>query len=453
MNYSSLRRAVLTVALLAPLTAHAAIEIVLDQSEDNRFPIGVANIQEGAGFAGSSDILKKIPDVIRNDLKLSGYFYVIAPSGYKDHSATMSTDDIPFDKWTMIGARGIVKGLATTDGGRTTVQLRLFDSATKQMQMGKQYTFDRNDWRQIAHRFSDEIMRASTGKKGPFTTRIAYTYMSKTNKKKRWKQIAVMDMDGANQSRITKDNSYNLGPAWGPDGRHVVFTSYVGGFPDIYSIDLETGQRTQLTSNQSTNTTPAYSPDGSYIAFSSGQGSDMDIYLMNNIGMDQHAFAPAFGADLAPAFSPDGHEIIFASERGGKLNLYRKSVSGAGAAIRVTFSGSENDSPDWSPDGTKVVFCRFQGGVYQVITINPDGSNAHQLTQFGSNEHPRWSPDSRYITYHSTIKGKGEIYIMRYDGANKTSLTKGKDATLPAWGPWPKDYFEDSTPTPEDAAE
>lgn len=432
---------IFSLGVVMPRLAAADIHILIDQPEDQRFPIAVANIIKGPGYDGGSAILRKIPEVIRNDLQLSGYFYVIKPSIYSDRSQAVTSGAMPWGQWDEIGARAVVKGIATTEGGRTIIELRLFEVSGRRMQMGKQYTFDRADWRRIAHRFSDEVMLSATGTRGPFSTQIAYTLLGKRSKRSPRKQIDVMDMDGFNVRRLTKDRSLNLGPAWSPDGNQVAYVSYVGGFPDIYVSDLATGRRRRLTSNRSTNITPTYSPDGGTIAYSSGVGRDMEIYLMNNIGSDARPFSPAFGIDLAPSFSPDGSALIFASERGGRLHLYKKSVHGNEAATRLTFSGYQNDSPDWSPDSTKVAFTRFEGGKYDIYTINTDGSGLSRLTSFGSNEHPRWSPDSRFITYSATLARKSQIYMMRWDGANKTILTKGKDAALPDWGPWPAEYW------------
>lgn len=423
--------------------AAAAIQILVDQPEDNRFPIAIANIVAGEGFSGDTALLKKIPEIIRNDLNFSGYFFVIHPKIHQDKTVTVGSGDIPFEKWSAIGARGLVKGFATGVGDRITVQLRLFDVASREMQMGKEYTFSGADLRTIAHRFSDEIMKSATGTRGPFSTKIAYTLTTGSGKKSAWKQIYVMDIDGANGWRATKDRSYNLAPNWSPDGKNLVFTSYVDGFPDIYTIDVGSGKRTRITSNESTNITPTFSRDGSWIAFSSGMAKDMEIYLVPSFGGEPRVFAPSFGADLSPRFSPDGNEVVFASERGGKLNLYKKAMGDGGTPTRITFHGGLSDSPDWSPDGTKIAFANFAGNVYQIYTISPDGSGLKRLTYEGSNEHPRWSPDSRYITYHNTMGRKSRVYVMRFDGINKTPITKGHDATLPDWGPWPMAYYED----------
>lgn len=431
---------IISALLWTASPASAEINILIDQPEEKRFPIAVERIYASNNYEGKSRMLKDISKVIRQDLERSAYFYVISPSIYNDKSKAFLAQDMPWSSWRIIGAEGLVKGLATTHGGRTTVELRLFDTKTQRMQVGKVYTFDNDDWRTIAHRFADEILHATTGVRGPFATQIAYTVQTKRSKKRGRKQIFVMDSDGHQPRQITKNTSFNLGASWSPDGRELTFTSYAAGFPDIYVAELESGHIRRLTNNRSTNITPAFSPDGGSIAYSSGQGSDMEIYLMSNRGAESLPFAPAFGLDLAPVFSPNGEHLLFSSERGGRLHLYKKALYEDGPATRLTFAGSQNDSADWSPDGTRIVFTRFFGQHYQIFTINPDGSNIRQLTFHGSNEHPRWSPDSRYITFSKTIAKKTHVYMMRFDGANKTILTEGKNASLPDWGPWPADY-------------
>jgi Tol biopolymer transport system component len=54
-----------------------------------------------------------------------------------------------------------------------------------------------------------------------------------------------------------------------------------------------------------------------------------------------------------------------------------------------------------------IVFSGRGSGVYDIFTMNSDGSMIQRLTAgSGSNEHPRWSPDGRYIVFSSTRDGK-----------------------------------------------
>lgn len=421
--------------VLGALPAHAVIVIQLDQPVDQKFPIAVTNLGKGEDYSDGDSLAKKLPDIIRNDLNLSSYFNVIPPPLYPEKKNDDLLSDKPdFAKWRAVGANALIKGSVFKDGGRVTVQLRLYDTQTGEMQLAKQYTADKKDLRTIAHRFSDDVMLAVTGTRGIFNTKVAYS--SKVSKKGA-QSLYVMDIDGFNNQRITKDSSMNISPAWSPDGTKLAYTSYVHGFPDIYTVDLTSGHVRQLTNNKSTNLTPAWSPSGDIIMYSSARNRDPDLYIVNPNTGAERPFSPAFGIDLGARFSPEGNEIVYASERGGNLNIYKQSING-GVAKKLTFHGYQNDSPDWSPDSTKITFHGRSGGTYDIFTMNSDGTNLQRLTVgAGSNEHPRWSPDSRYIVFSSTRDGQPAVYIMRFDGANPIKISKG-NGDLPAWGPWDK---------------
>ena len=63
--------------LLAASGAHARIYIPVDQPSDKKFPIAIPDLKGG----GKGE---EVADIIRNDMKLSGYFDVIDPSLYDD---------------------------------------------------------------------------------------------------------------------------------------------------------------------------------------------------------------------------------------------------------------------------------------------------------------------------------------------------------------------------------
>lgn len=423
----------IAIAILFIATvAEARIYVPIDQPADKKFPIAITDLvrMEGVPFAG--DVAKDIPKVIRNDLELSGYFYVINKGAYLDHTNDINADTIDFSKWTSVGANAVIKGSVGRREGKIVVQLKLFDPYERVMLLGKQYTLEYKQHRTIAHKFSDDVMLALSGIRGIFNTKIAYSGI-KTPKKK---DIYVMDIDGENNDRVTKDGSVNMSPNWSPDSKKLTYISYAKYYPDVYLKDLVSGHARQLTNNNSTNITPTFSPDGGTIAFASGERGDIDIYFMNANGRDLRKITSSFGSDLSPSFSPDGNTLAYASEQHGKLHIYKLALNGS-SPQRLTFVGYENDSPDWSPDGTKIVFSGRDQGTYDIFTMNSDGSNIQRLTVgSGSNEHPRWSPDGRYIVYSSTREGKPFIYMMRYDGANQTQLSKKVPGLMPSWSKW-----------------
>lgn len=416
--------------MLLTFSAQARIYIPIDQPSDKRLPVAITKLIESQGSAKGLD--DEIPEIIRKDLELSSYFEFLPPEAFlepKDHKG-IAVDTINFNLWTAIEAQALIKGAASFEGDKLTVQLKLFDPFLHQMLVGKQYTGKRKDARAMAHRFADEVMEALTGIRGPFYTKIVYSaIMGKAQK-----SVFVMDVDGENNYRVTENKSMNIGPGWSPDGGKIVFASYMRGNPDIYLYDLRAGLLKQLTNNKNLNITPTFSPDGTQIAFTSSVDGDPDIWVMNTSGKNLRKLSEGYGVDISPEYSPDGSEIVFASERAGRLHLFRQTTSGS-AATRLTFVGQHNDTPSWSPDGTKIAFCSRDEGVFDIFVMNADGSFIQRLTKgMGNSEHPSWSPDGRFLAFQSSMDGGPAIYIMRFDGANPTRISKG-NGILPEWGP------------------
>lgn len=419
--------------LLYASSASARIYIPVDQPSDKLFPIAIAPMVplEGVGF--SSKVLRDIPEIIKNDMRLSGYFEVISDSAFLDTGNALTADTINFSKWTAIEAGALVKGSVRKDGGRFIVQLKLFDPYAATMLVGKQYTASEKDIRSVAHRFSDEIMEALTGKRGIFNTKIAYSGITGKNKK----AIFVMDVDGENTVRVTRDSSIDLGPSWSPDGSQLTYASYQKGNPEIYVVNLGSGSVRQITNNKNTNITPVFTPDGSQIYYASSLGSSTEIFASPAKGGKAVQITDNSGINIAPRFSKDGGTMVYSSTVPGRLHVYRTSPGG-GLGARLTFVGTHNDSPDISPDGMKIVFCGQDSGAFDIFIMNSDGTNIQRLTiDSGNNEHPRWSPDGRYIVFSSTRDGAPGIYMMRADGANQVKISSVA-GHLPDWGPWLK---------------
>ena len=414
------------LTVILPAVAHARIYVPIDQPSDEMFPIAVADLQGGGRG-------RKIAEIIRNDMELSGYFRVIPVDSFKSvaRKEGISIDTMRFEFWSAIEAGAIVKGSVKSEGGKISVTLRLFDPYLKQMLVGKQYRAGKKDLREVAHRFSNEIMLALTGIWGVFDTRIAYTAV--TGKKR--KGIFVMDMDGHGAGSITKNKTINISPAWSPDGGRIAFTSYLRNNPDIYTTSAGGGRMKRLSKGTGTNITPTWAPGK--IAFSSSVGGTVNLYTMSSNGGGTHRLTVGPSIDISPDYSPDGGSIAFASERAGGLHIFRMGAGGGGAQ-RLTFVGYQNDMPSWSPIGDKIAFAGRDNGAFDIFIMNTDGSNIQRLTiGTGNNDHPTFSPDGRMIAFSSTREGGGSIFLMRADGSNQTNITNAPNSTegIADWSP------------------
>lgn len=413
-------------SLLPPLAARAKIYILLEEASERKFPIAVPELTTVKGKHNS--ITKEITELVRNDLDIAGLFKVLDERSFLGGDTDVETID--FAKWVSIEAFALVKGIVEEKGGKLLLEMRLYDTQTRQLLVGKQYTVGKKDYPVAVHRFMDELLQALTGAPGPFNSEVA-SACGKIN----GRQIFVTAIDGTRQRNVTKIKGNNISPNWSPDGGSIAFTSFQTRFPEIFMASSGGGGLKQLTRNNATNITPAFSPGGDTIAFASSVTGDTELYLMNRSGKIIRRITNVLNIDLSPAWSPDGSRIAFASERAGNLHLFVTGADGGGGA-RLTYTGYQNDQPDWSPNGQKIVFTARDRGAFDIFMMNSDGSLIQRLTRDeGNNESPTWSPDSRYIAFSSARAGASGIYVMLDDGNNQTLIPNTGGCVNPDWGP------------------
>lgn len=369
-----------------------------------------------------------VGDVFRFDLPLTGFLTVMAPTA-TEKLAAIATPSSPFDPWRAGGTQLLLKPSYASDGDRLIVEFRLYDVNSERLLAANRYTGPSRELRRMAHAFSDEVMHYFTGEKGPFTCKIAYISTASGAK-----ELHLMDYDGHNVQRLTRNASINLYPDFAPNGRELVYTSYKKGNPDLYRRELSSGAELRLTS-RGTNITGAWSPDGNRIALSQSLEGNAEIHLMSKDGKPLSRLTTNPAIDISPAWSPDGNRIAFVSDRLGKPQVFVMNSDGT-QSRRLTTHGDYNVSPRWSPRGDRIVYARQMPGGFQLFAIDPDGTNDTRLTAEGSNEHPRWSPDGRFIAFSSREGGKSAIYLMRADGTGKVRLSRETGSSShPAWSP------------------
>jgi len=368
-----------------------------------------------------------VSDVIAYDMNLSGL--VAAESRSEQPTARdLSLVNADYMPWLNAGFDLLVRGEYSLKNGRLTIEFRLFDVINRKLITAKRYLGSAKDLRRISHSFADEILLALTGEKGPFTTRIAYVSTQTGNK-----EIFVMDWDGHNPLPLTKNGSINLNPAFSPDGREIIFTSYKRRNPDLYRRSLSNTAEVAVSRHKGLNITGNWSPDGSKIALALSKDGDAEIYTLNKDGSHPTRLTINSALDLSPAWSPDGTQLAFVSDRLGKPQVFIMNVDGSGVR-RLTTSGGYNVNPSWSPKGDKIAYSRMTNGGFSIFTIAPDGSADSQLTFEGSNENPSWSADGRFITFSSKRSSGNGIYVMRADGTRQAKVSHGKvGSSQPVW--------------------
>ncbi|MBZ0295257.1 MAG: hypothetical protein K8L99_22020, partial [Anaerolineae bacterium] len=107
--------------------------------------------------------------------------------------------------------------------------------------------------------------------------------------------LLMMDEDGENVRRLT-DNAYpDWGANWSPDGTQIVYASGKGAADwDLYVIDADCYQQIGgcdenarlLVEHPFDDVTPVWSPDGRYVIFASWIDDDYELFIVNADGTD-----------------------------------------------------------------------------------------------------------------------------------------------------------------------
>lgn len=111
-----------------------------------------------------------------------------------------------------------------------------------------------------------------------------------------------------NVKRISFVGKFNATPRFSPDGKEIVFSSWVDGSFDLYRIGADGNNLVRLTKDFGSNEEPAYSPDGEFIIFTSkriiSKGKAVqDVYIMNREGEILGQLTKDFGRTFSPKWT------------------------------------------------------------------------------------------------------------------------------------------------------
>ena len=411
------------------LSASAARPVIdISGARVQAYPLAVAR-PLGAQEPGAA-----VAQVLSQDFERSGLFKLLDPASFLA-PATEGLTGIDFGKWTTVGAQALVKLSCEAAGEEVKCDLRLYDVTRASETLHGTYSAPKNSLRQIAHRFGDDVVKFFTQEPGIFQTRIAYVRESEAGK-----QIVIADWDGMNSQALTGASS-NLLPAWDPDAKLIAFTSFRDGAgAHIFTVDVTSKAIKPLVLMGDFAAGPAYAPDGSRFAFSASVADNTDIYLSQPDGAAGKRLTDARGIDISASWSPNGKRIAFVSERAGSPQIYTMAADGTDVR-RLTYQGNYNQEPAWSPKGDLIAFSgRDEHRVFDLYTVAVDGGKVTRLTQnAGTNEKPTWAPNGRYILFSSTRSGHRQLWTVQPDGSNPHQVTQEKTgASDPAWGPFPR---------------
>ena len=368
-----------------------------------------------------------ISNTLRSDLMRTRYFELEENLGLVDIKNIASSLNLARTK----KADYLVFGeLALMVNGSWEIKAFVYDTQSQKAVLAKKFVSSTKGLRRAAHLLSDQIVKLLYGKRGIADTKIAFS-----NDATGRKEIYMVDYDGYNLKKLTKDRSINLLPRWSSDGTKIFYTTYRNNNPDIFYIDLKAGKISSLVKGGGLNLIGGVSPDDSKIVFTMSRGENASIFIKELDTGNLRQLTDKYGVDGSPSFSPDGKFVTYVSNRSGNPQIYIFDLTTKQTRRLTKFNWT--DTPQWSPNGDWIVFSGRQDPHHPIdlFLVDITGSQIRQLTaDSGNNEDPFWSPDGRFIVFTTTRSGQRQIYVMDGDGSAQHLVAnlKGNSFT-PTW--------------------
>jgi len=398
-------------------------------------------IQPFTGSFGGSGVAPQVEAIVGRDLRNADRFEVMdaLPSG-------LAGEQVDYSLWDRLGAVWLVSGQLEGAGDGFVLLLELHDVVYGEIRERGRFRVPDPadpDFRMAVHRASDEVVRWATGDPGIAASRIAFTMYDSDDRKDIW----LIDSDGENLRRLTRDTTLTQSPTWAPDGSRIAYTSYKTGLPRIYEVDVATGRERMLEPVRGAGDyqTPAYAPDGRTLAFAvlgSDERSGIFTYDMER-GCCLAYLSGGPWYDLGPTYSPDGRWMAFNTLRFGDPvpQVMIMPAEGGSAETLSPYeygNGGYFTSPDWSPTGDLVAFHgRIERGRYHILVadLKDNGRVLRQLTSEGNNEDPSWAPDGRHLVFVGERSWGYGLFVIDATSGKYRALMSGFRVGVPDWSP------------------
>ncbi len=420
-------------------SAYALINIELTRFANNAVPIAVVP------FTGQShDLLENnnVAGVISSDLGNSGLFKLLSLA--KMTQFPDKPGEINLAQWREKNVTHMVVGQVDPLGGdRVRVHVALINlfantetDPVSQIVFNQIFSVSQTQLRSLSHHIADLIFEKLTGKRGIFSTKIAYVAVDRNGGAASYR-LEVADNDGHNAKALLISKEPIMSPAWSPDAKQLAYVSFERGHPQIYVQTIATGQRRLITSFSGINGAPEWSPDGHQLVVVLSKSGSPKLYKIDLSDGQLTQLTHGNAIDTEPDWSPDGKSIIFTSNRGGSPQIYQLDLA-SGQIDRLTYNGRFNARAVFSPNAKNIVFLhRDEQGNFDIAEQNLQSGRFTLLTRSGLEESPSISANGLMILYASSVGKKIQLAIVSSDGRVKLRLpAREGDIQAPAWSPF-----------------
>ncbi|BCS87300.1 protein tolB [Pseudodesulfovibrio sediminis] len=317
----------------------------------------------------------------------------------------------------------------TTGWNGDYIEMRAFETFSGRRVVGKSYRDVTAHLPLVADRFCSSFLEALTGKKGFFSSPIAFVRQEGKNK-----EIFTVLPQGRNLKRITRLGGYNLSPDWSADGESIVFT-HIGKTRHELGVYDGVNKRIRRRYKGMGNSiiSPVFGPDD-VLYVSLNRNGATNIYELSSSFKPGKILAKSPYIDVSPSFDRRGEKMVFTSGRAGNPHIYLLEIK-TGTVRRLTRTGKYNTHPCISPDGRYVAYTHQTSQGHRIYLIDLTTGREKQLTFGpGNDEYPAFGPDGYFVAFASNRLGEYKLYLTTRHGDTPRKISTGKGAAFaPAW--------------------
>jgi len=173
-------------------------------------------------------------------------------------------------------------------------------------------------------------------------------------------EVILINPDGSDWQNLSSHPSTDETPSWTEDGTIIAFQTNRGGEAPAgdtkgrrnfgtYMMNPDGSNQTEITGFETNDENPSISPDGKQVVYQSYIEDGLAIVVVNKDGTNKRVLTDAVPPNGSPSWSGDGKKIAFDSMRDGNFEIFIMNTDGS-EQVQLTFTdeGVENSGACWT---------------------------------------------------------------------------------------------------------